>query len=551
MNKKLSAVNVPKPNEFSGKSIRRLLLQAVRALRTNKFDNAVIYLNEVLTREPDNARGNAILFTTYYRSEQFDQAREVGDKAAELNPSSQYILNNQACLLIGKQKYSNAKKLLTQLIEDYGETSQWLYNLGLAYLNNDELDQAATHFMSALNIEPNHQQSALQLSAIQVRQGLHEDSVETLNLLRLITPSQPITSANYIRHSAAYGLIDKLSLEQEVKLWGDQFIPKNRNYPSKPLPKRGKSLKLGFIIGDVNELDWSLLISPLLEQLEKNKHKVTVYWHKKDQPKTDFSLFQCRQLSDTNFAKLIREQSLDALIDIGGMHIQTRERTLGLQIANQQFGWLQHPGFYSSDRVRILDKSEDSQAFAISVPKKFILEKSKKVGKNVIAAIGCSNGLSEKNIQLWAQALTELPKHKILIDAVKKDIQENLVKRFNNYGVDSKRVLFAQNINFKQGDIALTNLFNNPIAQTCVAYMQGATILTLKGELFPAQQISKFLMQTDNENYISETEKEYTDSIVKFTKKNTAPKLTPAKIKKSGILNIENFALQFIDKIYS
>jgi len=58
-------------------------------------------------------------------------------------------------------------------------------------------------------------------------------------------------------------------------------------------------------------------------------------------------------------------------------------------------------------------------------------------------------------------------------------------------------------------------------------------------------------MQTDNENYISETEKEYTDSIVKFTKKNTAPKLTPAKIKKSGILNIENFALQFIDKIYS
>jgi len=184
VNKKLSAVNVPKPNEFSGKSIRRLLLQAVRALRTNKFDNAVIYLNEVLTREPDNARGNAILFTTYYRSEQFDQAREVGDKAAELNPSSQYILNNQACLLIGKQKYSNAKKLLTQLIEDYGETSQWLYNLGLAYLNNDELDQAATHFMSALNIEPNHQQSALQLSAIQVRQGLHEDSVETLNLLR-------------------------------------------------------------------------------------------------------------------------------------------------------------------------------------------------------------------------------------------------------------------------------------------------------------------------------------------------------------------------------
>jgi len=545
VNNKLSAVNVSKSKEFSGKSIRRLLLQAVRSLRTNKFDDATMYLNEVLTREPDNARGNAILFTTYYKSEQFDEARNVGAKAAELNPRSQYILNNQACLQISKQQFSDAKDLLNQLIESYGETSQWLYNLGLAFLNNNELKQAASHFMSALNIEPNHQQSALQLSALQVRLGLHEDSAETLNLLRLITASEAITNANYIRHSTIYGLMDESSLEQEIALWGDQFIPKNRSYPSQPLPIKGKPLKMGFIIGDITELDWSLIISPLLEQLTANKHEITVYWHKKTQPKTNFSLLQCRQLSDTDFAKLIRKQNLDALIDVGGMHIQTRERALGLQIAKKQFGWLQHPGFYSSNRVKILDNHLDSHAFAISVPQKFSLPKVKKVGENVIAAIGCSNGLSEENIQLWAKVLIELPKHKILIDAVKQHIQDRLIDCFNSYGVDSTRIKFTQNISCKSGDVVLTNLFNNPKAQACLAHAQGAAIFTLKGQLFPAQQTSRLLEQTHNDQFISYTKKEYIDNIVSFIKKSTAYKL-----KKSEILNVEGFSQLFVESLY-
>ena len=139
-----------KTKQFSGKSIRRLLLQAVRALRTNKFDNAETYLNEVLTREPENNRGLAILFTTFYKNKQFDKARLIGSKAAELNPASQYILNNQACLLIGNGEIAPAKTLLDSLIEQYGATAQWLYNLGLAHLHDKPLhcQMYVTHLSS-------------------------------------------------------------------------------------------------------------------------------------------------------------------------------------------------------------------------------------------------------------------------------------------------------------------------------------------------------------------------------------------------------------------
>jgi len=539
-----------KKNQFSGKSIRRLLLQAVRALRTNKFDDAVTYLDEVLKREPDNARGNAILFTTYYKNEQFDEAQEVGDKAAELNPASQYILNNQACLLIGKKRFSDAKDLLNQLIDKYGETPQWLYNLGLAYSHNNQPSEAIQHFKSVLDIDPNHHQSAIQLSSLQIQLGLHEDAAETLNLLRLITSSQPTTSAGYIRHSIQFGLLNKKTAKQEITMWGDQFIPKNRQYPQSSLPKKGKPLTFGFIIGSVSGMNWELIIKPLLEQLKDNGHDITIYWHNKKRPKTDLTLVQSRQLSDADFARAIRKQMPDVLIDIGGMHIQTRERALGLQLAKKQFGWLQHPGVYSSSCVDILDSRLDKNAFAISTPKGFALPNCKKVGKDVIAAIGCADGLSEKNIQLWSKVLKKLSKKKILLDVEKKNIQERLVSLFKENGIAKNRIKFAQNITFKSGDIVLTNLFNNPIAQTCLAHAQGATIFTLKGELFPAQQTSRLLEQTNNDQFISNTEKEYVDNIVKLVKKDNFTKLTPYQTKKSEILNIEKFAQQFIDSLY-
>ena len=38
----------------SGKSIRLLLRRSVRSIRTNQFDDAIKFIDEVLERQPDN-----------------------------------------------------------------------------------------------------------------------------------------------------------------------------------------------------------------------------------------------------------------------------------------------------------------------------------------------------------------------------------------------------------------------------------------------------------------------------------------------------------------
>jgi len=549
VNSKLSAAKMYKPNKFSGNSIRRLLLKSVRSLRTNKFDEAVIYLSEVLSREPDNARGYAILFTTHYKNQQFDKAREVGTKAAELNPRSQYILNNQACLLIGTKQEEKAQELLNELIETFGETAQWLYNLGLSYLNAGEYENAINSFKSALDTEPDHHQSSVQLSALQTKLGLHEDAAETLNLLRLVTTAQPTTSAAYINHSIHFGLQDLSTAKQEISLWGDQYIPKNRRYPQSDLPVKGSPLKIGFIIGHITPISWELMIRPVLEKLESLGHSIDIYWHNKVTPKSKLNIIASRQLSDADFAREVHKKSPDVLIDIGGMNIQTRERALGLQLAKKQFGWLHHPGIYSSDCVSILDENFNEQAFAIKLPNEIQLPNCKKIETDEIGAIGCSEGLSERNIQIWSEILKELPKHNLVLDVINKLIQNTLKKQFLEQGVMPDRLLFTENVLSTEGSILLTNLYKNPIEKSCLAYIQGANIVTLKGDLFPSQQISRLLTQTGNEKYAFETEQAYIEGVIKAANNNDGQALNKG-LEASKLLDINGFTEQFVNSFY-
>jgi len=503
-----------------------------------------------LLTEPDNARGNAILFTTYYKNKQFNKAREIGNKAAELNPRSQYILNNQACLLIGTKQEQKAQELLNDLIENFGETAQWLYNLGLSHLNAAEYDEAIESFKAALDSEPDHHQSAVQLSALQTKLGLHEDASETLNLLRLVTTSQPTTGAAYIRHSINNGLIDLSTAKQEISLWGDQYIPKNRRYQQEALPTEGSPLKIGFIIGAVSPISWELIIRPVLDQLDSLGHSLDVYWHNKVAPKSKLNFIACRQLSDADFAKEIRKNNPDVLIDIGGINIQTRERALGLQLAKKQFAWLQHPGIFSSDCVSALEDKFNEQAFAIHLPKEIKLPNCIQLDDDSIGAIGCAEGISERNILIWAEILKELPTKKLVLDAIHKPIQETVKERFSEYGIKSTQLSFSENIIGVDGSIMLTNLYNNPIEKSCLAYVQGANIITLKGELLPSQLISKLLIQTHNDQYVFDTEQSYIDGVVKAAK-STGKKKFNKEIESSKLLDIKLYAEQLVSSFYA
>jgi len=150
--------------EYSGKSIKKLNSQAIRALRSSKHDQAIEITQAIIDRDDNHAGAHAIQFSSLFKSKQTERARRMGSKAAELNPTSVFILNNQACLQLEAKQPAAAAGLLKSLIDQFGERGQWLYNLALAQRMVGNFDYAIRAFRRTLDLQPEHDRAAFHQS---------------------------------------------------------------------------------------------------------------------------------------------------------------------------------------------------------------------------------------------------------------------------------------------------------------------------------------------------------------------------------------------------
>ena len=91
----------------TGQSIKKLYSRSVRALRRRNHEDALILTQEIIDRQPDHAGAYAVQFSSLFKNKKFELARLMGNKAAEHNPKSAFILNNQACLELEKKQPSS------------------------------------------------------------------------------------------------------------------------------------------------------------------------------------------------------------------------------------------------------------------------------------------------------------------------------------------------------------------------------------------------------------------------------------------------------------
>ena len=529
----------------SGKSIRLLLRRAVRAVRTNKFDDAIKFIDEVLERQPENSRANALKFTTYYMSNQLEKARQVGTKAADLNPKSDYIVNNQACLQLGKGYAEEAQDLLDSLVKEKGDNPQWLYNLGLAHAQLGKFETAIDTFNRVLDIRPDYHKALLQRASVELKLGMHENAYQTLNILRLTSNKQSTSSASHIYHGIRFNQLSQEALQQEIAIWGHHFIPKNKRYENKEIDT-SKPLKIGFVIGSLPSLEWETVVKPVINVIAEMGHPIRVYWHKAGilpiVQSSNIEIKNCRSLSDADFARLCRENANDILIDVGGMHTITRERTFGINLASKQYAWLSHAGIFSTPLIKSLDEKLGNYRFAIN-PHDTSNQAS--MPRNAIAAIGCEAGLSLETVRVWSKIIKQTSK-KLALDVQKTSIQRQLLKRFAQFNIEEKSIIFVQNLQFKSGQLVLDNIDYNAIAKASTALINGANVITLEGELFPAKRTAALLAQTKHSQWICKTEQDYIKlaaELISSKKKNSQIK---KNIKSSGIDDLSKFAAHFI-----
>lgn len=533
---------------YSDTPITQLVNDAVQALRESRHEHAITMTHEIISRVPNHVSAHAVQFSSLFKSGKLEQARQMGGKAAQLNPESVFILNNQACLQLEAKQPAAAAGLLKSLIDKFGERGQWLYNLALAQRMVGNYEYSISVFQRTLDHQPDHDRAAFQLADCLRVVGRHEDAVRAYDYVRLLRPKHAPSHSNFIHQAAVNGCLSRTDLKQEVRLWEERFIPKANRYSPQAL--KGKhSLRIGFLVG-VLPTPWLVsMLAPVVNQLAQGDDTVTVYWHDEELNKPlfnkDVEVVRSATLSDADFARRGRADKIDVMIDVCGMRVGSRQRALGLQLASKEFGWLAHEGLYATSLVTVLDKHLGSKRFFVNEP----IARTNGVDDHTLVGIGCHRGLSYQVIKTWAELLIELPDWKLHLDAVHTSLIKRLRARFEALGVSRNRLIFDARLGAKLGSIVLDNFNENDPVSAANAVAQGGILVCLKGPIFPSQLNAGLLHQLGRDEWVCASQARYMQRVVNLVDGAPAEPVSADELIDSKLRNMGAFVAKFRDTI--
>lgn len=537
-------------SEYSDKSIKDLTSKAIRALRSSKHEDAIEITTEIIERENAHASAHAIQFSSLFKSKKFEQARRMGGRAAKLNPESVFILNNQACLQLEAKQPAAAAGLLKSLIDQFGERGQWLYNLALAQRMVGNFEYAIKMFRRTLDHQPEHDRAAFQLADCLKVVGHHEEAVKAFDYVRLLRSKHAPTHSNFIHHSVINNSFSQIDLDQELALWLERFIPKDRRY-NVDQPSDALKLKIGFTIGAIPE-DWlQSIVVPVINQLGRGKDSISVYWHNENAASGLFedpvNTIVATSMSDADFARKVRADSIDVMVDVCGMRIGSRQRSLGLHLCGRQFGWLAHEGAYATPLVSTVDDKLDVQRFYVAPNESRLTP----VSNSTVVGIGSKSGLPYEVIKSWAYIMHQLEGHNLLLDAGDQQVIKLLKLRFQALGITSDRLIFDTSKGPGEGSIVLDNFVSNDIVSASHALEAGGILVALKGPLFPAQQTAALLEQVERSDWLCRSTADYVQRAISLADGALAEPLNAEDFEISRVRNIQTFVTHFRNTISS
>lgn len=522
-------------------NIATRLSQAVVALRANDYDKTFSITQEILKQDPRHAEAYAVQFSSLFKAKRFEHARQIGGLAAELNPKSIFVLNNQACLQLEAKQPASASGLLKLLIEQYGERATWLYNLALAQRMVGNYDYSISAFRRTLDFQPDHDHAAFQLADCLGVVGLKEQAIRAYDYLRLLRSNHAPSHSTFIHLAAVNQNLTPIGLQHEMALWAERFIPKGERYPTTE-QSNASQLTFGFLIGSLPTNWLENIVAPVINHVATSQDQAVVYWHDEKLRNDVFddavNIIYSPKFTDAEFARQCRADKLDVMIDICGMRRGARQRALGLQLANRQFGWLAHEGLYATSRVTPIENQLEQCSVFVdhSTPVSVHALPAK-----VLAGIGGQYGLSHRVIKAWATILRELPDWRLHLDSTSTLVNRSLKQRFQTLGIKPDRLIFSSKLRPAKGTIVLDNFTENDPVSACNAVASGGILVALKGALFPAQRTARLLDQLGRQDWLCESTAGYITRALALANGAISESVTTEEIDRSGVRDIDAF----------
>jgi predicted O-linked N-acetylglucosamine transferase (SPINDLY family) len=345
-------------------------------------------------------------------------------------------------------------------------------------------------------------------------------------------------------------LNDNASLHKQAS----EIFARNK-YPENPIlgpipkhPKKEK-IRIGYFSADFKNHAVSILTAELFELHDKDRFEIIAFSFGVDDKSPirsrlsqAFSQFiDVRGMSDLDIAKLSRELRVDIAVDLSGYTSDNRTGIFSYRAAPIQVNWLGYPGtiganfmdYIVADKTIIPAQSEQFYTEkVVSLPDTYIVDDSKRLASSRVftrAELGlpenvfvfcCFNNDYKFNPQVldaWARILLQVKNSVVWISENNQSFKGNITAEFNQRGIDSSRVIFAQRQDLMADHLAryaLADLFldtcpYNAHTTALDSLKAGIPVLTLMGQSFASRVAASLLRAVGLPELIANTWEEY------------------------------------------
>jgi predicted O-linked N-acetylglucosamine transferase (SPINDLY family) len=486
-------------------------------------------------------KGNAL-----HELKRYEEAIIHYDKALSLKPDYAEVWSNKGNSLYKLKRYDEAIAHYDRTLSLKFDYAEGWSSKGYVLHELTRYDEAITHFDKALSLKPDIDWINGDLLFTKMKSGSWSDLSGSLEeISKRVMLGEKVTSPFIM-----LALNDNASLHQQAS----EIFARNK-YPENPIlgpipkhPKKEK-IRIGYFSADFKNHAVSILTAELFELHDKDRFEITAFSFGVDDKSPirsrlsqAFSQFiDVRGMSDLDIAKLSRELRVDIAVDLSGYTSDNRTGIFSYRAAPIQVNWLGYPGtiganfidYIVADKTIIPAQSEQFYAEkVVSLPDTYIVDDSKRLASSKVftrAELGlpenvfvfcCFNNDYKFNPQVldaWARILLQAKNSVVWISENNQSFKSNITAEFNQRGIDSSRVIFAQRQDLMADHLAryaLADLFldtcpYNAHTTALDSLKAGIPVLTLMGQSFASRVAASLLRAIGLPELIANTWEEY------------------------------------------
>jgi predicted O-linked N-acetylglucosamine transferase (SPINDLY family) len=494
------------------------------ALRSQgRLDEAIAAHNRAIAIKPDFTMAYSNLGIALRQSGRFDEAVAAFGRAIALRPDFAEAYSNLGNALNGQARHEEAIAALGRAIALDPELAEAHHNLGFALLVQGRNEDASAAYRRAVELRPGYALA-------------HSD------LLACLQYQEGITAAALARAHAQWDERHARPLERHGKPWDVD-----------PDPER--TLRLGFVSGDLRRHPVGFFLAGVLENLDRRRFDVVCYDTRGGRHDAYGARIAARASAwhdvvgrdDDGLAAQIRGDRIDILFDLAGHTPDNRLLVFARRPAPVQITWIGYVGttglkamdYLIADRFHIPSEAEsDYSETVLRMPEGYVCYEPPAAAPTVgplsalasgYVTFGCFNNaakITPEVIAAWAEILARVPRSRLLLVAPAlggATARARITALVAAAGCEPARVELRGPLpwlqlvaTYQSVDLALDTFPYSGGVTTCEALWMGVPVVTCPGTTFAGRHSLSHLANVGLTESIAGDRRDYVERAVKL-----------------------------------